>query len=321
MLKYRGLLGPVIVLLLVGAAMLWSPFEPHRPPVADVPLGAPTPPWLDEDWRIFDQKVRWAVAQGLDTVPLATAMAEIGRSFVGTAYVPRTLEVDGPERLVINFRGLDCVTFVENAFALARFVGAGGIERLASRPAAEAAYAGLLVELRYRDGIIGGYPSRLHYFSDWVADNARRGLVRDISGSLGGERDQDPIDFMSTHPDAYRQLADPANLDAVRETEVQLNARGRAFVPEDGIARAASGIRDGDIIAATSTVAGLDVAHTGLALWVDGALHLLHAPLVGDSVEISTMPLADRILGIEGQDGIIVARPMEQATPAGRPGR
>jgi hypothetical protein len=72
----------------------------------------------------------------------------------------------------------------------------------------------------------------------------------------------------------------------------------------------AEGIRDGDIIAATSTVAGLDVAHTGLALWVDGALHLLHAPLVGDSVEISQLPLAERILELSGQDGIMVARPV-----------
>ncbi|MSR20056.1 MAG: DUF1460 domain-containing protein [Gemmatimonadetes bacterium] len=311
MFKYRGLLGPVAILLLVGAARLWSPFEPHRPPVTEATTGGLTQTWLDEDWGIFEQKVRWAVDAGLDTVPLHEAIAEIGRSFVGTAYVPRTLEVEGPERVVIDFRGLDCVTFVENAFALARFVRAGGIDRLASRPDAEAAYVGLLAEIRYRDGVVDGYPSRLHYFSEWVADNARRGLVTDMSGELGGERDQEQIDFMSTHPDAYRQLADPANLARVRQDEARLNAAGRTFVPEDRIAEAADGIQDGDIIAATSTVAGLDVAHTGLALWVDGTLHLLHAPLVGDSVEISTVSLAERILGIEGQDGIIVARPVE----------
>jgi hypothetical protein len=311
MLQYRGLLGPVAILLLVGAAMLWSPFEPHRPPVTEEVTGAPGNGWLDEDWSVFDEKVRWAVAQGLDTVPLPKAMAEIGRSFVGVAYVPRTLEVDGPERVVINFRGLDCVTFVENAFALARFVRAGGIDRLASRPDAESAYARLLEEIRYRDGALNGYPSRLHYFSDWVADNARRGLVTDFSAALGGERDDERIDFMSTHPDAYRQLADPASLARVREDEARLSATGRTFVPEGRIAEVAEGIRDGDIIAATSTVAGLDVAHTGLALWVDGTLRLLHAPLVGDSVEISTSSLAERILGIEGQDGIIVARPVE----------
>ncbi len=312
LLKYRGLLGPVAILLLVVVAVLWSPFEPHRPAVvADLPGTPPDARWLDEDWRIFEAKVRWAAAEGLDTLPLGRSIAEIGRSFVGTAYVPRTLEVDGPESLVINFRGLDCVTFVETALTLARFVRVEGVKSLADRPAAEAAYARLLAEIRYRDGVVDGYPSRLHYFSDWVADNARRGLVRDIGGELGGERDMEPIDFMSTHPEAYRQLSDPSNLQRVRETERSLTAAGRTYVPEGRIAEVAAGIEDGDVIAATSTVKGLDVAHTGLALWVDDELHLLHAPLVGDSVEISTVPLAERIVSITGQDGILVARPVE----------
>jgi hypothetical protein len=310
MIRYRALLGPVAVLFLMGVAILWSPFEPHRPPVAE-DQGATGGSWADEDWRIFGEKVRWAASQGLDSVPIGRAIAEIGRTFVGTAYVPQTLEVEGPEGLVINFRGLDCVTFVENAFALARFVQAGGAERLADRPSAEAAYGRLLAELRYRDGVIDGYPSRLHYFSDWVADNARRGLVVDLGEELAGERDLEPVNFMSTHPDAYRQLADPANLERVRATELALTAAGRTYVPEDRIADVALQIRDGDVIAATSTVDGLDVAHTGLALWVEGALHLLHAPLVGDSVEISTVPLAERIQSIGGQDGILIARPQE----------
>ena len=71
----------------------------------------------------------------------------------------------------------------------------------------------------------------------------------------------------------------------------------------------ADSIHDGDLIAATSTVAGLDVAHTGFALWQGGRLHLLHAPLVGKSVEISELPLAERIQRIKTQDGIMVARP------------
>jgi len=62
----------------------------------------------------------------------------------------------------------------------------------------------------------------------------------------------------------------------------------------------------------TSTVEGLDVAHTGIALWVDGTLRLLHAPLVGEAVQISEVSLAERIESIDGQDGIIVARPIER---------
>jgi len=305
--RYRALFGPVAVVLIAVAAMLWSPFEPHRPPVGE---GSAAAPWADEDWDIFRRKVEWGAAQRLDTLSLGDAMAAMGRTFVGTAYVPQTLEVDGPEGLVINFRGLDCVTFVENVFALSRFVRSQPLAILQNRPVAEATYASMLAELRYRAGTIDGYPSRLHYFTDWIGDNGRRGLVRDVTGELGGVRDEEPIDFMTTHTDAYRQLADPANVALVRQAEEALSARGRDYIPQDRIAEVAGGIRDGDVIAATSTVPGLDVAHTGLALWVDGTLRLMHAPLVGDSVQISEITLAERIRGISGQDGVIVARPV-----------
>lgn len=266
-------------------------------------------PWLDEDWAIFESTVRAAAQAGLDTVPFGDAIVAIGRTFVGTAYEPGTLEAPGPEHVVINFRGLDCVTFVENALALARFVRGGGVDLLPDRPTAEARYRDLLERVRYRDGELEGYASRLHYFSEWIADNTRRGLLEDVSAELGAVPDEEPLDFMTAHPDAYRQLADPAVRRQIAETERYLSARPRMYVPEARIAEVADRIRDGDVIAATSTLPGLDVAHTGLAVRVDGALHLLHAPLVGDSVEISEVPLAERILRIEAQDGIMVARP------------
>jgi hypothetical protein len=91
--------------------------------------------------------------------------------------------------------------------------------------------------------------------------------------------------------------------------EQRLNAGpARWYIPETRIAAVAGRIQDGDLIAATSTLSGLDVAHTGIALWKDGQLHLLHAPLVGKAVEISVLPLAQRILDIKTQDGIMVAR-------------
>ncbi len=75
------------------------------------------------------------------------------------------------------------------------------------------------------------------------------------------------------------------------------------------IADVASAIRDSDIIAITSAVRWLDVAHTGFAIWIDGRLHFMNAPLVGKDVRIIELPLAERIARIEGQDGIMVARP------------
>jgi hypothetical protein len=315
MKKYRAILGPIGVVVLFAIGMRWSPFEPHRPP-AD-PSGAPsgTASWQDEDWDVFASTVQAAEAEGLAALPMGDLMAEIGQRLVGTAYVPRTLEVDGPERLVINFRGLDCVTFVENVHALATLIKAGTSERLDDRGRVEGEYERAVQSLRYRNGFVSGYSSRLHYFTDWIADAQRKLLVTDITRELGGVPDREPIDFMSTHPDAYRQLADPDAFEDIVRAEARLNAQGRFFIPEGQIADVEAEIRSGDIIAATSTVAGLDVAHTGLALWVDGTLRLLHAPLVGEAVQVSETSLAERILRIDGQDGIIVARPHEPGAP------
>lgn len=313
--RYRAVVGPVLVVLLFLIGMWWAPFEPHAPPVWEDGLEVRpdgTTGWIDADWRILESTLRDALAAHADTLPMGELMAVIGRGWVGTAYVPGTLEVEGDERLVVNLRGLDCVTFVENVYATARVLREGVGEVVEERAEVEARYERALMELRYRGGRLAGYPSRLHYFSDWIADNVEMGLVQDVTASLGGATDTEPIDFMSTHRDAYPQLADDAVLEQVRRTELRLSESGRAFLPQDRIAGIEQELRNGDIVAATSTIEGLDVAHTGLVVWVDGTPRLLHAPLVGEEVEISSTSIAERIGGIESQDGIIVARPLER---------
>jgi len=275
----------------------------------DPARGSPGP-WGEADWKVFSDKVDWALSEGLDTLPIGESVARLGRSFVGTPYVPKTLEAPGPEHLVIDFREFDCVTFVENTFALARFLRTPEAGRLDNRAAAEARYDDILEEIRYRGGKLAGYPSRLHYFSEWISDAVNKGLVRNVTRELGGVADSSRLDFMSTHASAYRQLADSPNLVALRSIEQRLSARPRWYIPQDRIDAASAGIRDGDVIAVTSTVPGLDIAHTGIAIRVDGRVHLLSAPLVGKSVQISEKPLGARVRGISGQDGIMVARPL-----------
>jgi N-acetylmuramoyl-L-alanine amidase-like len=271
-----------------------------------------TAPNSDADWKIVVEQARWAYSQRLDTLPIGEIVARIGQNFLGTRYTPRTLEVPGEERLVVELEELDCVTFVENVLALARLVQRAPVGILSEERVYKAFYSGILTNIRYRGGRMDGYASRLHYFSEWITDNEAMGMLRHISGELGGVPDGEPVTFMTTHPDAYRQLReDPSLLESVRVTEEALSAQPRIYIPEQNIAAIADQIEDGDIIAATSTIEGLDVAHTGIALWVDGELRLLNAPLVGDSVQISELPLAERILGKTSQDGIMVARPLD----------
>ncbi len=265
--------------------------------------------WSAEDWKLFQEKVRWAVAQGLETIPAGDAIVLMGESFVGTPYRAATLEAPGPEHLIVNLHELDCVTFVETVLALTKFARQDGVAALGDSLAARAKYEGYLRDIRYRAGTIAGYASRLHYFSDWLATNAGAGHITVITAQLGGVPDLRPITFMTGHAASYPALQDSSTLITIQQAESRLNAgETRYVIPKDAIGGVVNGIRDGDIIAAASTVAGLDVSHTGFAIWKDGELHLMHAPLTGSPVEISPLPLAERIKTITSQWGIMVAR-------------
>ena len=287
----------------------------HPGPVLDLPPEAEGSQLLhgtERDWAIARGTVAWAREIGLNTRPVGEVMAILATTFVGTPYAPGTLEVPGPEALVINLQTFDCVTLVEHVLVLARLTVSQDAGLLDDEEAFREEYRRELTDARYRGGTLSGYLSRLHYFSEWIRDAEAKGLVRAMSSSLGGVEDSRPIRFMSEHPESYRQLSEDSEiLEGIRRMEEGVTAEPRFYIPEDRIPDRAAGIQDGDIIAAVSTLDGLDVAHTGIALWQEGELHLLHAPLVGDSVEVSELPLAERIQGFSSQMGIMVARPLQ----------
>lgn len=92
-------------------------------------------------------------------------MLRIGKSYLGTRYVANTLDRNEVEQLVINTKEVDCLTFVE--YTLAQALGSS--------------FADNLQRIRYRDGIINGYPSRLHYTSDWIDNGLRNGFLTDVT--------------------------------------------------------------------------------------------------------------------------------------------
>lgn len=253
----------------------------------------------EEARRVFESTMDRALAGRLDTLPVGDRIVALGRWFVGAPYTPGTLETL-PERLVVNLREFDCVTYVEAVLAMARVLKGG-------RPTFDA-FLDDLRRIRYRQGQIDGYASRLHYFSEWIRDNEDMGIVRDVTRELGGVPTDEPIDFMSSNREEYRALEDSATLARILAVEERLSGRAWYYIPQERIDDAAPSIRDGDIIAITSAIDGLDIAHTGFAVWIDGRLHFMNAPLVGKDVRISELPLAQRVRGIEGQDGIMVAR-------------
>jgi len=292
------------ILLVAGCAESEAAREDAASDSAEAQAAATgsVPQGREVDRRIFDEKMELARTERLDTLPIGAIIVRLGESFLGTKYTPGTLEAEGPEHLVINLEELDCVTYVENVLALARIVRA-------RQPTWEA-YVRELERIRYRGGELNGYPSRLHYFSEWISDNERLGLVRNVTRDIGGVPLAERIDFMTTHRESYRQLADSATFEAIRDIETRLSGQERWYIPESSLAAAMPRIQNGDLIGATSSIEGLDIAHTGIAVVREDGVYLMHAPLVGEDVQMSETTLDQRIARIEGQDGIMVARPL-----------
>jgi len=257
----------------------------------------------DKDEQICRQKFSLAIAESLGSKPIGEVIAAVGRSFEGTPYAAHTLEQEGDERLVINLQGLDCVTFVENALTLSRCIKKDSTSF--------ASYANELQRTRYRGGVIDGYPSRLHYFSDWIHDNQVKGIAQDVSLKLGGEVYPKKIDFMTRHADAYPRLRDAGIVQQIKSTESAIATRTMYYVPKNRVQDVQSKIMNGDIIGITTTVEGLDISHTGIAVRVDGVLKFLHAPLSNGVVQITNESLADYLVKIRKNTGIIIARPLE----------
>ena len=258
----------------------------------------------DDDETICRKKFDFAVSSRLREKPINDVIIEMGKSFLGTEYVAHTLEQPGEEALVINLRGLDCVSFCENCLVFARCIKKGATTF--------DDYKAELQFIRYRGGIIDGYPSRLHYFSDYIFDNEQKRVWRNVTKSLGGVPYRKTVNFMSTHPDSYPQLKQrPAFLSAIRTQEEIINKRALVHIPKADVAKAAEKIQSGDVIAITSDIPGMDIAHTGIAIRQDGNLHFMHAPITGSKVMITPKTLAEYLAGNKKQLGIMVARPLE----------
>jgi hypothetical protein len=225
---------------------------------------------------------------------------EIGQRFLGTPYVEKTLELPGEEQLVINLLGLDCTTYLETVISLARIAMLGELDF--------DSFADHLQNLRYRQGQGVSYPARLHYFTDWIYDNANKGILEDVTLQIGGQTYPNNPTFMSSNPKFYPQLADQANVEALMKTEKTISGRKYHFIPKDKIRQQEHLILPGDLIAITTSMENLDVVHVGFAIEVNDRIHLLHASSVSKQVEISAKPLSDYLAANKSQSGIMVSR-------------
>jgi hypothetical protein len=258
--------------------------------------------FTEQDVEVCNSKFQLAVNKNLAEKPIADIIVEIGKSFIGTDYRAHGLEKDGDEELVINLTGLDCTTFLENTLVLSRCIKK---EKTSFED-----YQKELQLIRYRDGVIDEYPSRLHYFSDWIYDNEKKGIVKDVTKEIGGKKIKFKLDFMSTHPESYKQLKENSDfIPIIKKQEKEISCRDYYFMPKDELESKEEQIQNGDIIAITTTIEGLDIGHVGIAVKMDdGRIHLLHAPTVNTKVHITNEPLSDYLMKYKRHSGVIILR-------------
>jgi len=228
---------------------------------------------------------------------------KVGKLFQETPYVANTLEVGGKEKMVVNLRELDCTTFAENCLALARTIQ--------KENATFNNFVNNLKLIRYRDGIINEYPSRLHYFSDWIFNNDKKALVKSISKDLGDFHFANSINFMSKHPENYPILKN--NPDFVKDIafqESEISKRQTWYIPKNRLPELEYLLHDGDILGITTNMPGMDISHVIIAIHKDGRVHLLHASLKYKKVLISTETLEQYLNTHNSATGVMVARPL-----------
>ncbi len=258
----------------------------------------------DDDYEIKAVKKKLkSFDKNLSDSDISDIIITVGKSFIGTEYVAGTLDKNTKsEKLVIKISGLDCVTFVENTLAISRIIKNGRFDI--------ESYKDELTKIRYRDGEINGYSSRLHYFTDWIYDNERKGIVADVTKSIGGIPYYKTIDFMSSHADSYKQIAEnPDIVDEMKDIEKKMNRRDLYYIKKSEVDDYYESLRSGDIIATTTNIEGLDVTHTGFIYKKNGKTHFLHASITKGEIIISKEELKEYLKGNKKQTGIIVARP------------
>lgn len=228
-----------------------------------------------------------------------SSILEIGKSYIGTKYVANVLDRADKERLIICKDSVDCVTLVE--YTLAQALTNGSFESNVQK-------------IRYRNGIIDGYPSRMHYASDWINNGIKNGIITDITATNSPYTTTLSISYMSTHYKQYPQLLKSSeDRKKIKDIERRLTGQVVHWIPKSQLSESGySWIKSGDIIAITTKIPGLDIAHLGIAIYIDNKLYLLHASSTKKQVIISESPISKMLIKNKSWSGIRILRMLQQ---------
>lgn len=257
----------------------------------------------NRDSIIFQDFLNYAAKEKIVEMKTGDRILSIARYFLETPYVVASLEVPNEERLRVNLRELDCMTYVETVLALHNVLKESNPNY--------GAYKQILTFIRYRNGIISGYPSRLHYTTEWLFDNRKKEYIRFVRMGCDTEPFKPEVNFMTTHPELYPALkSNPEFVLQMAKHEEYIHSLSIKYLPKEKLTDKDSYIHTGDIIAITTAYKGLDFSHLGFAVREKDEVFLLHASSTGKKVMFSSQNLKDYLSDIKKHTGIVVVRPL-----------
>jgi hypothetical protein len=206
----------------------------------------------------------------------------LSRQFLDLPYAETNLIGDShtPEVFVIDFEGVDCLTFLEYLESM----------RL-SRTFED--FKENLKKVRYRSGDVA-FENRNHFFADWVEFNAN--VIDDVTKEIGSEKAIRVQKLLNEKED--KTFFVPGIKPVMREMR---------YLPSENINETVlNRLSMGDYIGIYSHLVGLDVSHVGIFI-KDGEKFLLrHASSLSKNRKVID---EDFMEYITGKPGIIVLRP------------
>lgn len=255
--------------------------------------------------RKFNEVRSKIIDSNWKALPIGSLVSKVGLELLEAPYVGGTLDGTGREVCTVDMLRLDCVTLFEVSLNMARIMqlGKDSLEDLIEA----------VTYTRYRDGILSDYTSRLHYTSEWIDNNIKKGVVVDVTSQLGGIPFVLQLGFMSQNPKYYPALvAEPRYVEVMRSIEQRVNTTSRTIIPRQSIANIESQLQDGDIIAIATSKKGLDYSHTGMIVRDGDRARFLHASSTKKKV-ILDGPISEYVGRLESNLGITVLRPLPVA--------
>ena len=199
------------------------------------------------------------------------------------------------------------VIYVETVLALTRC--------LEQNKLTFAAFCHNLRMIRYNEGVVS-YPSRQHYFTYWIQQNEKKGIVKDIQAPNPPFSAVQKVNtnYMTTHIELYPMLLQNKSwISHIRAMETSINGLKCYYIPKAGLTDSKllrQTIHNGDIIAIITSLKGLDTSHIGIAVWHKDGLHMLNASSIHHKVVEESMLLRAYMLKHPSQLGIRIARPL-----------